>query len=71
MNQLHWQNIRTSDPGSGPLLPMSPYRQLRQLTWVHDWHIREETYAAALSRLICRERRAGDLRFPVHAVIIL
>nr|WP_295745286.1 Tn3 family transposase [uncultured Acidocella sp.] len=25
---------------------------LRQLAWVHDWHVREETYAAALSRLI-------------------
>jgi TnpA family transposase len=25
---------------------------LRQLAWVHDWHIREETYAAALARLI-------------------
>jgi TnpA family transposase len=25
---------------------------LRQLAWVHDWHIREEGYAAALARLI-------------------
>ena len=25
---------------------------LRQLAWAHDWHIREETYAAALARLI-------------------
>lgn len=25
---------------------------LRQLAWVHDWHVREETYAAALTRLI-------------------
>ena len=29
---------------------------LRQLAWVHDWHIREETYAAALSRLINAHR---------------
>ena len=29
---------------------------LRQLAWVHDWHIREETYAAALSRLIKAHR---------------
>ena len=25
---------------------------MRQLAWVHDWHVREETYAAALARLI-------------------
>lgn len=25
---------------------------LRQLAWVHDWHVREETYTAALTRLI-------------------
>jgi TnpA family transposase len=25
---------------------------LRQLAWAHDWHIREETYAAARARLI-------------------
>ena len=25
---------------------------LRQLAWAHDWHIREETYATALARLI-------------------
>lgn len=25
---------------------------LRQLAWVHDWHIREESYAAALVRMI-------------------
>jgi len=25
---------------------------LRQLAWVHDWHVREEGYAAALARLI-------------------
>ena len=25
---------------------------LPQLSWVHDWHIREETYAAALARLV-------------------
>ena len=25
---------------------------LRQLAWVHDWHVREETYGAALARLI-------------------
>jgi TnpA family transposase len=25
---------------------------LRQLAWVHDWHVREETYTAALARLI-------------------
>jgi TnpA family transposase len=25
---------------------------MRQLTWVHDWHVREETYAAALARII-------------------
>jgi TnpA family transposase len=25
---------------------------LRQLAWVHDWHIREEAYAGALARLI-------------------
>jgi TnpA family transposase len=25
---------------------------LRQLAWAHDWHIREETYAIALARLI-------------------
>jgi TnpA family transposase len=29
---------------------------LRQLAWVHDWHIREETYAAALSQLINAHR---------------
>ena len=29
---------------------------LRQLAWVHDWHIREETYTAALSRLINAHR---------------
>jgi hypothetical protein len=29
---------------------------LRQLAWVHDWHIREETYAAAVSRLINAHR---------------
>jgi hypothetical protein len=29
---------------------------LRQLAWVHDWHIRKETYAAALSRLINAHR---------------
>jgi Tn3 transposase DDE domain len=29
---------------------------LRQLAWVHDWHIREETYAAALSQLINSHR---------------
>ena len=25
---------------------------LRQLAWMHDWHVREECYAAALARLI-------------------
>ena len=25
---------------------------MRQLAWAHDWHIREETYATALARLI-------------------
>jgi len=25
---------------------------LRQLAWVHDWHVHEESYAAALARLI-------------------
>jgi TnpA family transposase len=25
---------------------------MRQLAWVHDWHVREETYAAALARII-------------------
>ena len=25
---------------------------LRQLAWMHDWHVREECYAAALTRLI-------------------
>ncbi len=25
---------------------------MRQLAWVHDWHVREETYAAALTRII-------------------
>ena len=25
---------------------------MRQLAWVHDWHVREETYVAALARLI-------------------
>ena len=29
---------------------------LRQLAWAHDWHIREETYAAALARLIDSHR---------------
>jgi len=29
---------------------------LRQLAWMHDWHIREETYTAALSRLINAHR---------------
>ncbi len=28
----------------------------RQLAWVHDWHVREETYAAALARLIDAHR---------------
>jgi TnpA family transposase len=30
---------------------------LRQLAWAQDWHIREETYAAALARLIDVHRR--------------
>jgi hypothetical protein len=25
---------------------------LRQLAWIHDWHVREECYAAALARII-------------------
>ena len=25
---------------------------MRQLAWVHDWHVREESYTAALARLI-------------------
>jgi TnpA family transposase len=25
---------------------------MRQLAWVHDWHVREETYATALARII-------------------
>lgn len=29
---------------------------MRQLSWVHDWHVREETYAAALARLIDAHR---------------
>ncbi len=29
---------------------------MRQLAWAHDWHIREETYAAALVRLIDAHR---------------
>jgi TnpA family transposase len=29
---------------------------LRQLAWAHDWHIREETYALALARLIDHHR---------------
>lgn len=29
---------------------------LRQLAWIHDWHIREETYGAALARLIDAHR---------------
>ena len=29
---------------------------LHQLAWVHDWHIREDTYAAALARLIDAHR---------------
>ena len=29
---------------------------MRQLAWVHDWHVREETYAAALARIIDAHR---------------
>ena len=29
---------------------------LPQLAWAHDWHIHEETYAAALARLIDAQR---------------
>lgn len=29
---------------------------IRQLAWVHDWHVREETYAAALARIIDAHR---------------
>ncbi len=28
----------------------------RQLAWVHDWHVREETYATALSRIVDAHR---------------
>jgi TnpA family transposase len=34
---------------------------LRQLAWVHDWHIRKEAYAGALARLI-EAHRASPLR---------
>src|SRR3546814_18720351 len=29
---------------------------MRQLAWMHDWHVREETYAAALARIIDAHR---------------
>jgi TnpA family transposase len=29
---------------------------LRQLAWIHDWHVREECYAAALARIIDAHR---------------
>ena len=29
---------------------------MRQLAWVHDWHVREETYAVALARIIDAHR---------------
>ena len=29
---------------------------MRQLAWMHDWHVREETYAAALTRIISAHR---------------
>lgn len=29
---------------------------MRQLAWVHDWHVREETYATALARIIDAHR---------------
>ncbi|HYZ41806.1 MAG TPA: Tn3 family transposase, partial [Stellaceae bacterium] len=35
---------------------------LRQLAWVHDWHIREEGYAAALARLIEAHRALPTAR---------
>ena len=35
---------RMADVSEGASLP--------QLAWAHDWHIRDETYAAALARLV-------------------
>ncbi|GLS24282.1 hypothetical protein GCM10007874_73040 [Labrys miyagiensis] len=29
---------------------------IRQLAWMHDWHVREETYTAALARIIDAHR---------------
>jgi hypothetical protein len=39
---------RMADVCEGAILP--------QLAWAHDWHIHEETYAAALARLIAAQR---------------
>ena len=42
---------------------------LRQLAWTHDWHVREDCYAAALAQLIEAHRslplaRVGAMGLP-------
>ena len=55
----HWERKRCADLprmlSSTAILAVCA--TLRQLAWTHDWHVREDCYAAALAQLIEAHRR--------------